>query len=68
MESEEEMIEWINNASYEDLFRRWRYALSGDAYFHGKVGEHYSNVMYKKRQEIGDEEHTRISKKIGPRS
>lgn len=56
---------WIDNASYAQLFSRWRFASSGDPIFQGEVGEYYSEVMKKKRIEVGDAEHTRISKMIG---
>ncbi|MCK5606507.1 hypothetical protein KAR91_31685 [Candidatus Pacearchaeota archaeon] len=61
----DELKDWIDNASYEQLFRRWRTAPSGDPMFQGKIGEYYSEVMKAKRIEVGDAEHTRISKMIG---
>jgi hypothetical protein len=63
--TEEQMIAWIDNASYYDLLRKWRFAKAGDPYFQGEVGTHYTEVMAAKKKEIGDEEHSRISKEIG---
>ena len=61
----EEMKTWIDGASYEELLSKWRFAGCGDAFFMGEVGIHYSNVLEKKCKEVGDVEHTRISKKLG---
>lgn len=61
----ENMKEWIDNASYEALLSHWRFAPVGDLFFAGEVGDYYSNVMSNKRKEVGDEEHVRISKRIG---
>ena len=65
MANEEQMISWINNASYSELLRKWRFAKSGDPYFQGEVGDHYNKVMCEKKKEVGDEEHSRLSKEIG---
>ena len=56
---------WIDNASYEDLLQKWRNAPSGDPFFLGKTGDYYKQVIARKRKEIGEAEHTRISKDIG---
>ena len=56
---------WIDNATYEELFRRWRFSQIGDCIFQGEIGTYYAKVLQKKRNEVGDKEHTRISKKIG---
>lgn len=61
----EEMIKWINQASYEELLRHWRFAPSGDSFFIGEVGEYYRVVMSQKREQVGPAEHSRISKLIG---
>lgn len=63
--NEKEMIEWIDNASYEELLHKWRFAPISDPFFMGEIGKYYDKVMRRKREEIGDDEHTRISKKIG---
>lgn len=63
--NEQEMKAWIDNASYEELFRKWRLAPSGSLFFQGEMGNYYEVVMAKKRKEVGDEEHARISKAVG---
>lgn len=36
---------WIDNANYEQLLRRWRFAPSGDEIFQGESGQYYKEVM-----------------------
>lgn len=60
-----DLKEWIDDASYEELLRRWRFAPSGDPFFEGEMGEYYSRKIAERRKEVGEEEHTRVSKKIG---
>ncbi len=62
--TEVEMRAWIDNASYETLLRKWRFAGMGDPFFAGDIGDHYLKVMTRKRDEIGPEAAT-ISKRIG---
>ena len=61
----EEMIEWIDKASYEDLLRKWRFAPSGDPFFQGETGKYYSQIMFAKRDALPHEEQVRASKRIG---
>ena len=61
----EQMKNWIDNASYESLLRKWRFAPTGDPFFQGNIGDYYSYVMAKKRSDVGNEEHVRSSKYIG---
>jgi hypothetical protein len=61
----EGMIEWIDNASYEQLLRRWRFAPIGSPWFAGKVGEHYVEIMNKRRSETSNCDQVRASKIIG---
>ena len=56
---------WIDNASYEDLLRKWRFASTGDPLLQGDAGKHFQEVMKRKRAEVGDEGHVRASKEIG---
>lgn len=63
--TKKEMKEWIDNASYEELFRKWRFAPIGDPLLKGEMGEYYLKVFSQRREEVGGAEHTRISKKIG---
>jgi hypothetical protein len=63
--TEAEMRAWIDNASYEDLLRKWRFAPSGDPFFAGAMGDYYQKRMADKRAEVGDAAHTSASKRIG---
>ena len=60
-----DLILWIDEASYEDLLRRWRFAELGDNIFQGEIGQYYSNSMFEKRELLSHEEQVRISKKVG---
>ena len=63
--TEEEMITWIDDADYEQLLRKWRFAPAGDPFFQGLVGQHYSEAMARKRDEVGCEAAAAASKRIG---
>ena len=56
------MKRWIDDASYEELLRKWRFASVGDPYFQGETGTYYSNVMAQKRMAV---DHVAASKRIG---
>jgi len=47
------------------LLFKWRFAHVGDPIFIGDVGEYFGKVINKKREEIGNDEHVKISKMIG---
>ena len=64
-QTETEMIEWIDNASYEELLRKWRFAPAGDPFFQGDIGKYYEKVLAGRKKEVGGAEHSRLSKKIG---
>jgi len=55
----------IDNMSYTDMFRHWRFDPPGSAWFVGDVGKYFTDKFKQKREEEGPEEHTRISKQIG---
>lgn len=60
------MIAWIDQASYEDLLRKWRFRnRADDPLFQDKVGDYFSKVFLKRRMEIRNDEFVRISKKVG---
>ena len=63
--TKQEMIVWIDNASYEQLFRKMRFAPIGDPFFQGDVGKHFMKVFSIRRKEVGPAEHTATSKRIG---
>ena len=48
--TEAEKIAWIDQASYEELLRKWRFAPVGDPWFQGKVGEHYVKMMAERKR------------------
>jgi len=64
-EIDKKIREWIDNATYEELLRRWRSAPAGDPFFQGDAGDYYSAVMKRKRDEVGPAAHTAASKRIG---
>ena len=53
---------WIDNASYEQLLQRWRFAPIGDKLFQGELGEYFSKVMAEKKKEC---DHVQASKNVG---
>jgi len=59
------MKTWIDNASYEELLYKWRFAESGDPFFSGEMGEYYSKVIREKRDALEPGIAAAISKKIG---
>jgi len=61
----EQMIQWIDNATYVQLLSKWRFAPAGNQFFTGDVGDYYTNKLREKRSEISDSEHISISKSIG---
>jgi hypothetical protein len=63
--SYEEMIEWIDHASLEQLLQKWRFASVGDEFFRGKIGDHFCKRMNELRQKVGSEEWSAASKKVG---
>jgi hypothetical protein len=64
--TEQEMIAWIDGASYEELLSKWRFAPAGDPFFKGPVYDHYCAKMKEKRNASGGQaEHARASKSIG---
>lgn len=63
--NEQEMKNWIDNASYEELLRKWRFSPTGSAFFQGEMGNYYEVIMARKRKEVGEAEHVRASKSIG---
>lgn len=55
---------WIDQASYEQLLERWRFAKSGDPAFSGATGTYYSMEMDRRRR-ADPSIHTKASKAIG---
>ncbi len=63
--TKEERKKWIDNASYEDLLRRWRFASAGSPWFQGEIGIYFEKIMMKKKKEVGHAAAVRASKTIG---
>jgi len=59
------MKEWIDQASYGELLRRWRMAPVGSPWFAGEPGGYYWAALKAKRLAVGEQEHVRVSKAIG---
>ena len=50
---------------YMTMLYHWRFASFEDPMFKGDAGKYFTEVMKKKRIEVGDEAHTAASKSIG---
>lgn len=61
----EQMKNWIDNASYESLLHKWRFAVVGDPFFQGEIGQYYSKILSERKNALKDGEHSRTSKAIG---
>lgn len=58
--------EWIDNATYEELLRRWRFTTSSEnSIFQGELGTYYGKVMQEKKNALPAGESVAVSKKIG---
>lgn len=63
--SAEQMMQWINKASYPVLLQKSVVAPFGDPFFMGNVGKHYLRTLQEKRQKAGENIHQEISKRLG---
>ena len=61
----EEMKNWIDKASYEQLLERWRFAPVGAPLFRGEIGSYYRKVIAKRRDETDNAVCVQASKNIG---
>ena len=59
-----EQKKWIDEATYEELLRKWRFAPVGEPMFQGNTGKYYSKVM-KERRSANPAGHVSASKSIG---
>jgi len=59
-----QMKEWIDNASYRELLRRWRFSPAGDPFFRNdtEIGDYYSKVMNEKKKHVNA---VAVSKRVG---
>ncbi len=62
--NEDQIREWIDNASYQNLLSKWRSAPAGDPFFRGEIGQYYSKVMNEKKAQLASGEAVSISKAI----
>jgi len=61
----DEQKEWIDNASYLELLRKWRFVPSSDGYFTPELTLYYEKVMSQRKAEIGPGAAVAASKVIG---
>ena len=57
--------DWIDKATYEQMFYKYRFAPSGHKFFTGDTGIYFQLVMKKKARKMTHEELVAVSKKIG---
>ena len=60
----QEMKDWIDNASYRDLLYKWRFEEAGSPWFQGKIGEYYTKTITERRNK-DNTLHVATSKAIG---
>jgi len=61
----EQMKTWIDQAGYEQLLAKWRFAPTGDPFFQREMGDYYAKVMGEKKAAIGHDAAVSASKSIG---
>jgi hypothetical protein len=52
----------VDEATYEDLLRTWRFTWAGDPLFQDGT---YWTVLSRRRKQVGVDEHIRISERVG---
>jgi len=60
-----ELFKMIDKMSYYEMLYKWRYESTGSPWARGEVGLYFKKNMDKKKQELSEGEHVRISKEIG---
>lgn len=58
----DEIKEFIDNLTYKEMLKRWRFGAMGDPMFQGETGQYWISSMEAKRQQV---DHVAISKSIG---
>jgi hypothetical protein len=61
----QEMKDWIDKSSYQELLSKWRFDPVGSPWFSGEIGDYYRKIMFKKRNEVGNDASVQASKNIG---
>jgi hypothetical protein len=59
-----EQKKWIDDATYETLLYKWRFARLGDPLMQGDTGDYYAKVMAQKR-DADPADAVRASKSVG---
>jgi hypothetical protein len=66
MELTKENKQHIDNLSYEELLRHWRFAPAGDLWFQGETGSYWQERMKELRDMPGgNDRHIQASKSLG---
>lgn len=60
--TDKEMKDWIDNATYEQLLRKWRFSSLRDPFFQGAIGPYYKKKLEEKERAIGKEAAAMIDK------
>ncbi len=55
----------IDNMSYDDMLRRWRFSPVGDIMFAGEEGEYFEETFRERNKKLGDKGHCKASKRVG---
>jgi len=63
--TQEEMMKWIDQASYEQLLSKWRFSSAGSPWFQDQIGDYYAMVMRRREEEMSNDERVRASKNVG---
>jgi len=63
--TEYEMKTWIDEATYEQLLRKWRFSSLKDPFFQGRVGLYYKKRLREKEETLGEESAKAIGKIVG---
>jgi len=61
----EELKQKIDNMSYREMFRLWRFAPSGSELFVGDAGLYFEASMNEKKEYVTPAERVEISKALG---
>lgn len=55
----------IDDMSYEQMLRLYRFEPSGSPWFTGEVGDYFHLMMLEKKNALSNEEQVEISKRVG---
>ena len=61
----DQMKQWIDSASYQQLLQKVRYAPLGSPWFQGEIGAYFGNAIGKARASISPADAVAASKAIG---